>query len=136
LIASACLIVDTAALYAWSRTETTSSGLLELTRQLNLLIPPEARLATNDAGVVGFHARFQVHNLDGLINSYDNWEQYLKRGDYAGYASKYGINYLLLRNEIAEAYQQEVLTSGSIHLTQIAQFDVPRFGRKILLKLD
>jgi len=136
LIASACLIVDTAALYAWSRTETTSSGLLELTRQLNLLIPPEARLATNDAGVVGFHARFQVHNLDGLINSYDNWEQYLKRGDYAGYASKYGINYLLLRNEIAEAYQQEVLTSGSIHLTQIAQFDVPRFGREILLKLD
>lgn len=80
-----CLFLNSATLLYWSRLETTSSGLYKMTLELNEVIPAGSKLATRDAGVVGFFSTSSVHNLDGLINSHDNWNTYLSSMKYIDY---------------------------------------------------
>ena len=48
---------------------------------MNRLLPKNALVGSFDSGVVGYFARAQVMNLDGLVNSYGNKEALADRGN-------------------------------------------------------
>ena len=48
---------------------------------MNRLLPQNALVGSFDSGVVGYFARAQVMNLDGLVNSYGNKEALADRGN-------------------------------------------------------
>ena len=48
---------------------------------MNRLLPQNALVGAFDSGVVGYFARAQVMNLDGLVNSYGNKEALADRGN-------------------------------------------------------
>lgn len=102
---------------AWSHQETVSVALWRMTNEINVVVPDNARLATADAGVVGYFGRFKVFNLDGVVNSLDNWQKYLSRGDIAGYVQAEGVEYLLLRETAMQRLDEErVVVPGQVEL--------------------
>lgn len=102
---------------AWSHQETVSVALWRMTNEINVTVPDNARLATADAGVVGYFGRFTVFNLDGLVNSLENWQKYLSDGDIAGYVRAQGIEYLLMRETAMRRLDEErVAVPGRIEL--------------------
>lgn len=131
-----CFVLNIGVMYYWSGLETTSYWLLKMTRSIDAIVPSTASIATNDAGVVGYFSHSKVHNLDGLVNSYDNWNQFLKQRDYVGYAQKYGIDYILLRNEILNDWVLSMDASqDAARLSTIETFNIPRFGEQTLVKI-
>jgi hypothetical protein len=56
-------------------------------------LPAAARIAMKDAGVFGYFSDRSVTNLDGVINNYE-YQEYLGRGDVAGYLRDQGIGYV------------------------------------------
>jgi hypothetical protein len=102
---------------AWSHQETVSMSLWRMTNEINDVVPNGARLATADAGVVGYFGRFRVFNLDGLVNSTANWKHYLSRGDIAGYIRAEGVEYVLLRETATQRLDDErVVVDGQVGL--------------------
>jgi hypothetical protein len=102
---------------AWSQQETVSVALWRMTNELNVTVPDNARLATADAGVVSYFGRFTVFNLDGLVNSLENWQKYLSDGDIAGYVRAQGIEYLLMRETALRRLDEErVAVPGRVEL--------------------
>ena len=65
------------------------------TQIMNRILPDGAVVGSWDAGVVGYFADFPVVNLDGLVNGYDHYHQYILTKSY--YSSKvfqeYGITH-------------------------------------------
>ena len=62
-------------------------------RWLHDHLPPEARIGSWNAGVIGYYSDRQVINLDGLINDWD-FLAHLESRDLAGYLEKEDIRYL------------------------------------------
>lgn len=124
-------------LHSWANTESTSLQLYRLTGDLNRRLPRGSVIATNDAGTLGYFSTSTVHNLDGLVNSLANYRQYLATGDYNGYAAKYHVDYLLIREELYPAMAQRWSgqNGGVAAPAVIETFDIPRFGREVLVRL-
>ncbi len=101
----------------WSHQETVSVALWRMTNELNVTVPANARLATVDAGVVGYFGRFKVFALDGLVNSLENWRRYLSHGDIAGYVRAEGVEYLLMpETEQPQLDEETVVVPGRVEL--------------------
>jgi hypothetical protein len=57
-------------------------------------LPPNAVVASHDAGVLGYFTRLPVVNLDGLVNSRSFLDDYLKKGKKKEYLYDAGITHL------------------------------------------
>jgi hypothetical protein len=116
--------------------DTVSSSLLQMVKSVNKLIPKNSKIATHDAGIVGYFSNSSVHNLDGLANSRANWESYLNKGDILGYVKEYHIEYLLLKNPVFEDLVN-LNKSSNVEFDHeiIAEYKVLRMSDMKLIKL-
>jgi len=84
-------------------THSNTKNYYELSIRVNSIIEDDnTSLAIHDAGAFGYFSKFNVHNLDGLANSKENWDNYLKHKKYDDYFSHYNINYFLCREDMLE----------------------------------
>jgi hypothetical protein len=81
---------------------TTSYNYLMLVMLVNDEIPKNSKVAIHDAGVFGYFRNSSVHNMDGLINSKKNWDNYLSESKYEEYFDKYNIDYFLFQDHKVE----------------------------------
>jgi hypothetical protein len=81
---------------------TTSYNYLMLVKHVNDEIPKNSKVAIHDAGVFGYFSNSSVHNMDGLINSKKNWDNYLSESKYEEYFDKYNIDYFLFQDHKVE----------------------------------
>ena len=65
------------------------------TQVMNRILPDDAVVGALDSGVIGYFADFPVVNLDGLVNDYDYYSQYIRSGQDSSTKvhQKYGITY-------------------------------------------
>lgn len=66
----------------------------EAAKWINENLPPTAVVGSDDAGVLGYFARVPVINLDGLVNTRDYLNNYLKPGKKKQYLYDAGITHL------------------------------------------
>lgn len=67
---------------------------MEVIAWMNENLPPDARVGSWNAGVIGFFARQHVVNLDGLANDFD-YLDHLRTDRLEAYARKEGITHLV-----------------------------------------
>ncbi|HVZ72649.1 MAG TPA: hypothetical protein VHJ20_09760 [Polyangia bacterium] len=92
LVAGAVALVP---LLAWRPGAPTECQLkLDAARWINEHLPPDAVVASDDAGVLGYFARVPVVNLDGLVNERAYLDDYLKPGRKREYLRDAGVTHL------------------------------------------
>ena len=72
------------------------------TQAMNRLLPDDAVVGSWDAGVIGYFADFPVVNLDGLMNNYGHYRQYvgLFGADNSQFNALYGVTHYANNGEI------------------------------------
>ena len=62
---------------------------------MNRILPDDAVVGSWDAGIIGYFADFPVVNLDGLVNSYEHYRQYIRNGwgNSTRVEQRYGITH-------------------------------------------
>ena len=65
------------------------------TQAMNRLLPDDAVVGSSHAGVIGYFADFPVVNLDGLVNNYAHYRQYITapEADNPEFNARYGITH-------------------------------------------
>ena len=73
------------------------------TQVMNRILPDDAVVAAADSGVTGYFADFPVVNLDGLVNGYDHYRQYVLTGwvNSTRVEQQYGITHFA---QVIDAY--------------------------------
>ena len=70
------------------------SDLYQMARWMRSHLPTDAKVAAWSAGILGYFSDRYVINLDGLVNSHEYFERYLKLGRTADYIREKGIRFL------------------------------------------
>ncbi len=85
-------------LYFWAaHLNTTSYQLKMIADDINQKVSEESVVAAFDAGVIGFFSHAKVINLDGLANSFDYYENYLRPGKFKEYFDLVGVTHFIVR---------------------------------------
>ena len=139
------MIIHGAFYYRVARINTTSLQLKLITDDLaKEYVSEDDVLATFDAGTIGFFSRATVINLDGLANSLDYYENYLRTGKFQEYFSRLGVTHLLVRDSLVQNTQKK-LASGRFKLDQrivleksneLARYEIPGQFNLILFRLN
>lgn len=131
------LVFNFGFLSLWSNIETTSYGLLKMTLEVNDLVPADSVIATNDSGVMGYFSSSSIHNLDGIANSLQNWDQFLSSLDYSGYFKKYGVDYMIIRAEfLTKDGIKDVFIYPDNNVASCKEFYVVRFGKQVMCRVS
>jgi len=70
------------------------ADLYWMARWIRLHLPIDAKVGAWSAGILGYFSGRCVINLDGLVNSHEYFERYLKTGRTADYIREKGIGFL------------------------------------------
>ena len=110
-------------LYIWaSHVDTTSLYLKQVAEDLNLRLNRNDIVATYDAGIIGYFSTARVVNLDGLANSYEYYESYLKQNRVGAYLKEIDATYYLAREEAGRDLPFE--SDNMVDL--VASYRIPR----------
>lgn len=132
----AVLIVNTGFMVRLAQIDTVASSLLDLSQVINEVLPQDAVLATQDAGIVGYFISVPVHNLDGVVNSLENWEMFLRDRDILGYARAHGVDHLLLRDVLLPEIHSALAEYGFSEAPEVLlSYPVLRMSNVTLLRL-
>lgn len=130
----AVVSLNLAVMYKYFTYETVTGSLHKTVLDVNQHVPPQSKIGTHDAGVIGYFSTSHVHNLDGLINSKRNLDRFLKENKIIEYALFYKLNYLLVREGMLKHVEDSARLKG-VTLERIKTYDVTRMDRLYLLKL-
>jgi len=72
----------------------THSDRYRMARWMSSHLPSDAKVGSWNAGILGYFSDRCVINLDGLVNSHEYFERYLKTGRTADYIREKGIEFL------------------------------------------
>ncbi len=76
------------------RSGTVTETKITATAWLNEFLPPDARVGSWNAGLVGYLAQRPVIHLEGLVNNYEYLEQFLRPKALSAYLQRENITYL------------------------------------------
>ncbi|HEX2881875.1 MAG TPA: hypothetical protein VHO25_20255, partial [Polyangiaceae bacterium] len=96
-------------------------------------LPPDARVASWDAGILAAHTAHSVTNLDGLVNSWQFKLRYLDTGAVDQYQRERSIDYLVQYVPLAwlqrGALRWNGVALGDWHVLEARSFELRRVSR-------